>query len=319
MKLPTEKELRDTSIEVIQNVLRAGQNAASGGPFGNYANKVVPEWKDPTNRTRFLDEIGRTFFLEALTNQFGDRIKIFGEEEKDKPGKDFLQINKVVAFIDPVDGTDLAVRGFSNWVSTVIFVIPKQRKIISSVVGHSSGDIYYANEHGAYVRPRRAGGKKNHDTRLRCDSEKVISLCDAAICYYGQKPKNLLEMAKHKGFLTKMEEFKIRMSDEKNAAGKTVKKKEGLDIRIYNLAGNPMIVKIPSGAVDAVFSIRGAHVYDVMPAAYIAVKAGAFFSDPTGKPVDLFAPFLTANGPFPYIISGSKSLSKELAEVLSKP
>jgi fructose-1,6-bisphosphatase/inositol monophosphatase family enzyme len=113
----------------------------------------------------------------------------------------------------------------------------------------------------------------------------VIALCDASICYYGQKPKSFLGMANHVNFRTAMDIFAGRMSEEKNAAGKIIKKKEGLDIRIYNLnlAGNPMIVKIPSGAADAVFSLTGAKVYDVMPAAYVATKAGAIFSDLAGK------------------------------------
>lgn len=319
MVLPTEKELRDVSIEVIRHILHSGHKASEGEAFAEYADRVIPPWKDPTNRTRFLDKLARSLFVEELEKRFGDSIIIYGEEEKNKPRKDFLEINKIVAFVDPVDGTDLAVRGFSNWVSTVIFLIPKQKKIISAIVGHSSGDIYYANETGAFFRPRKAGDKKNRDKRLRCDSSKVIALCNASICYYGQKPKNFMEMAKHTGFHEKMKELADRMSNKTNADGKTIKKKEGLDIRIYNLGGNPMIVKIPSGAVDAVFSLKGAKVYDVMPAAYIAAKAGAIFSDLSGNPADLFAPFLKPNDPFPYIVSGSKSLTKELGSVLSKP
>jgi len=319
MKLPTEKELRDVSIEVVKHILHSGHQASGSKDFADYADRITPKWKDPTNRTCFLDKLARSHFVEELKKAFGDSIVIFGEEEKNRPRKDFQNINKIVAFVDPVDGTDLAVRGFSNWVSTVIFLIPKQKKIVSAVVGHSSGDIYYAHEAGAYIRPCAAGKKKNHDKILRCNSNKHIPLCESSICYYGQKPKNFVEMAKHAGFNEKMKDLAERMSDKINAAGKLIKKKEGLDIRIYNLAGNPMIVKIPSGMVNAVFSLRGAKVYDVMPAAYIAVKAGAVFSDIQGNVVDPFVPFLKPNDSFPYIVSGSKSLTKELAGILSKP
>ena len=240
-----------------------------------------------------------------------------GAEEKSQPGKNFSNINKLVAFVDPVDGTDLAARGFSNWVSAIIFLIPKQRRILSAVVGHSSGDIYYASDEGAFVRPGDAGELKNHDKKLKRKASKRIDLCNASVCYYGQKPKNFLELAKKQGFLAVMENLRERMSEKKDPeSGKVIKKKEGLDVRIYNFGGNPMMVKIPSGTVDAVFSLGGAKIYDVMPGAYIAIKAGAVFTDLNGQLIDPITPFLTPNKPIRYILSGSEALSKELVQVL---
>jgi hypothetical protein len=102
MKLPTEKQLREVSIGVVKDILHSGHKASEGEIFAEYADRVIPPWKDPTNRTRFLDKLARSIFVEALEKSFGDSIVIYGEEEKKKRGKNFLEINKVVAFVDPV-------------------------------------------------------------------------------------------------------------------------------------------------------------------------------------------------------------------------
>jgi fructose-1,6-bisphosphatase/inositol monophosphatase family enzyme len=320
MKFPNERELREVAILIAQNVIDTSRLIAEG-QLPHHLEKSQPDFKDPNNRTLAIDQYARSFALTALKLNFGDNIVIYGEEEEDQPGKHFAELNKVVAIIDPVDGTDLLARDFSNWVSAMIFFIPKQKQIISAVIGHASGDIYYASEVGAFIRPRAAAKakKKNRDRKLLCNSEKIIKLCNSALCFYGQKPKNFLSMAEHKGFLAAMQELKERMAEKKDpVSGKVTKAKEALEIRIYNFGGNPMMVRIPSGAVDAVFSLGNTELHDVMPGAYIAIQAGAVFTDLAGKVINPIDALLTPKIPLRYILSGSKSLSKELVNILSK-
>lgn len=308
MEFPTERELREVGILIAQNIIDTASLIAEGKLL-HLLERAQPKWKDPNNRTLGIDEHGRNVALRELALNFQDRVKVYGEEEKNTPGKRFAELNKVVAVIDPVDGTDLLARDFSNWVSAMIFFIPKQRKILCAVVGHASGDIYYASEKGAFVRPRFVEGKRNRDRKLKREAKKDVPLCEASVCFYGQKPKSFLAIAQHKNFVGAMEQFQRRMT----APGK---KKEELGVRIYNFGGNPMMVKIPSGAVDAVFSLGSTELHDVMPGAYIAHRAGAVLTDLNGNDIDPVTA-LVENKPLRYILSGSRKLATELKDLLS--
>jgi fructose-1,6-bisphosphatase/inositol monophosphatase family enzyme len=310
MEFPTERELREVGILIAQDIITtAGLLARGELPF--LGEQQQPSWKDPNNRTTQIDQYGRTITLKQLALNFQRRVKVYGEEEEATPGKHFHELNKVVAIVDPVDGTDLLVRGFSNWACAMIFFIPKQRKILCSVVGHASGDIYYATEAGAFVRPKRADGKKNQDQKLWRDPDKAVSLSDAAICYYGQKPKSFLSVSENLKFMSRMNDFKNRMSASRGG------KKEELNVRLYNFGGNPMIVKVPSEAVDVVFSLNKTELHDLMPGAYIAVKAGAVLCDLAGRPIDIMEALLNPREGLRYILSGSSSLAKEVSCILT--
>src|ERR1035438_4484689 len=138
MKFPNERELREVAILIAQTVIDTSRLIAEG-QLPHLLKRDQPDFKDPNNRTLAIDQYARSIALTALKLNFGDKIVIYGEEEEAQPGKHFAEINKVVAIIDPVDGTDLLARDFSNWVSAMIFFIPKQKKIISAVIGHASG------------------------------------------------------------------------------------------------------------------------------------------------------------------------------------
>lgn len=71
-----------------------------------------------------------------------------------------------------------------------------------------------------------------------------------------------------------------------------------MDFRFYNLAGNPMMARLAEGTVDVVLELDGQLPHDVVPGAYIAMKAGAVFGN----------------------IDGDKTFSEqELADFLLKP
>jgi fructose-1,6-bisphosphatase/inositol monophosphatase family enzyme len=58
-------------------------------------------------------------------------------------------------------------------------------------------------------------------------------------------------------------------------------------MRIYNLGGNPMMLKVAERTIDAVFEVVGQHPHDVVPGAYIARQAGAIVKDLQGNDLAL--------------------------------
>lgn len=309
MGRPDDKSLLTQGVKIVQDILETAKLFLKG-KLPDLLEDATPNWKDPNNRTIFLDRYAHMLAKIQLIKAFGEEIIICGEEESKK--SNVVDSNKVVAFIDPIDGTDLLVRNFFNWCSAIAFALPKEKRIIGTVVGHSSGDIYFADQDGAYVLGRRAKRKK----RIHRDSSEAKEFCHSSICYYGQKPKSFLTVAQHPGFLERMGVLKERMAAKEISAGKKIKG-ESLDVRIYNFGGNPMMVRIPSGAVDAVFSISGAAIHDVIPGAYIAVQAGAVFTDLNGNIIDPADTIQTPEQNIKYILSGSRSLAEEMKHLLS--
>ncbi len=314
MKLPTDDEILAVAILAVKNVIDVANRVAQGDPvFSELRKKFEATYKDRNNYTRFIDVHTHFLLVSALESKWPGQIEVYGEETKKQPPKSLANTRKLVVFIDPIDGTDLQDRDFSNWVSAMIFVVPSERRIVS-VVGHSSGDIYFASKKGAFIQLRaRFAGEKVRNKPLLCDQDSVVKLEEASVCFYGQKPKSFLSLARHVGFLEQMDAFKARMDAD-----------EELRIRLYNLGGNPMMVRIPSrkdnpGAVNVVFNLSGSQIYDVMPGAYIAVRSGAVFRDPlTNKEIDPLVPLLSPKERVRYILSGSRSLADELHGVLSK-
>ncbi len=254
--------------------------------------------------TRTLDTLAHNYAVFELRQQFGQQIYIYGEEASRTP-EAFQRANKVVALIDAIDGTDLVARGFSNWCSAIAFFIPKQQKILATVIGHSSGEVYYASSAGAFKKSAREPKRK-----LKRNSDEPLNLAQATVCFYGQKPHNLLTVVGDKesaGFQEKLANFRYRMKEQR----------EKLTFRLYNFGGNPMMVKIPDGTVDAVFELSGQKAHDVIPGAYIATQAGAIFMDLQGNEIDPVQALLTPNKRLKYVLAGTKSLSKELRELLT--
>jgi hypothetical protein len=59
-------------------------------------------------------------------------------------------------------------------------------------------------------------------------------------------------------------------------AGRTT---DEVKFRFYNLAGNPMMVRLADGIIDVVFDLKGQRPHDVVPGAFIAMMAGALLWD----------------------------------------
>jgi fructose-1,6-bisphosphatase/inositol monophosphatase family enzyme len=286
-----------------------------------------PTFKDINNITRKIDDQIQDLYHTFFRREFGKGIIFAGEEVKNRgTGADWNKKDKFIASIDAVDGTDLVFRGFYNWCTAMFFFLPGEY-VFGSVVGTPSskigrtlaggmkeipsGTIYYANEEAAYKSEPNLDGEFSIITLTIPEENQNKRLKDASLCFYGQKAGNFLSLAQKENFLKKLEQF----------AEEAQEKKQSIPFRLYNFGGNPMIVKLAEGYVDCVIELNGQKSYDVLPGAFIAQKAGAFWGDLRGNLID--STYLKKNGflsdpekKLSYIIANSKQLYEELLDLV---
>lgn len=251
-------------------------------------------------------------FLKAY-----EPLHLYGEESLADPDLSLADKQGVVVLMDMVDGTDLLERGLSNWCSAVVFYAPQEKRILASFVGIPNDAVYYAtaDTRGAFKHPVAVKGKKGSSTRLHGPS-RTPSLAGASIAFYGQKIDNFLSVAEHPKFCAALKKLASR--------GKRTKKDTWT--RLYNLAGNPFMVRMVDGyaktagaKLDAIFDLRGQAPHDVVPGAYIATSAGAVLrSLDNGDPVDLVNALARPADPahsIKYVLAGTESLATELHKI----
>ena len=290
--------------------------------------------KAADNITREIDIWTHNYYKLVHSQDFGDRVKITGEEEvKDEvPIGAKCEVEQIhtkekilediVASIDAVDGTDLVYRGFYNWCTALFFYVPNKR-IIASFVGIPSGIsnpfgfVYYSFQGATY----KTWLVKDPEKTLRWTSSEITipedikkkQLKDVSICFYGQKAGNLL------GWL-QADSFKnlLRTIDIETQKKKAIGERDVPTFRIYNFGGNPMMVKLAESKVDAVIELKGQKVYDCIPGAQIAVNAGAFWGDLEGNEINetYLLKAIAEDKRLSYILASSKSLYDNLLENL---
>ena len=246
-----------------------------------------------------VDKYAEFTCQEKLYTYFPN-IRVYGEEKLRDESLDLRNTQEMVALLDMVDGTDLLERGLSNWCSAAIFYHPRQG-ILGAYVGIPSDGVYYAIEGvGAYKQPMGRGQR----VKLKGVSGKR-KIKNASICFYGQAIDNFLSVAVKRKFIKHLKQLRS------NSRGK-------LKTRIYNIGGNPMMIKLAEGQVDAVFDLRGQYPHDVAPGAFIAKEAGAIFKDLKGNDIDLLKALLQpAKTKIKYILASTPSLFKEIQAALS--
>jgi len=231
-----------------------------------------------------IDIDAENTFEQKLHTQQGGKfasIRFYGEESLRDENLDLTGQSGVVALVDAVDGTDLVARGLWNWCCASLFYAPQNepgRRILAAFVGMPTGHIYYAidSDEYAYVKyrdelPRRLRGASG-----------IKTIKDASICFYGQKPPNMLAVAKLPFF-----------SNCADVYSHHKKLKTEIDLRLYNFGGIPMMCKLVDPPVlhvpgiDAVFDVEGQKPHDVVAGAFIAKRAGACLIDLMGNNIDL--------------------------------
>jgi fructose-1,6-bisphosphatase/inositol monophosphatase family enzyme len=238
-----------------------------------------------------------------LRRRLGDqRLLVIGEERlKADPVLDLTDEKRLVALVDVVDGTDLMVRGLSNWCSAIVFYYPPTQRIVAAFVGLPEDCIYYATEQqDSLVLKQRFHGEPK--VVHVAGPSKVRDLHEASIGFYGQKFSNLASITEHASFMSAL---------------RTASTVTGSELRVYNLGGNPMMMRLIEGPrqIDAIVELKGQKPHDVVPGAYIAQKAGAVLRDLEGKPVDLHKSLLRPGDPksqMRYVLTGTPELSEAL-------
>ncbi len=279
------------------------------------------EHKDRNNLTTEIDNIAQKaaeHHIKTLEMLRRHEILILGEE-KDKYPESLESCKTLVAFVDPIDGTDVVVRGFGNWCMAILFFYPPQRRVLASVIGHSSGEVYYATERevGKETRLLTFDDQRGYNylyvpKPLGRDTTQAVHLEDAGICFYGQKPKNFLAFTKYEKLMHLLQTFQTRMEKKEGHDA------ERLKIRLYNFGGNPMMAKLSNGDVDVVLGLAPQEVHDVLPGAYIAKRAGAIFTDLNNTPIDFGQQLLFPLDKLTYILSASGTLHTELLALVQE-
>lgn len=287
--------------------------------------------KDPSNQPLFIDDFAESLCEIGLLVEFGSRIRVIGEESFQlyPELRDLTNCEHVVALVDVVDGTDLLLRGLSNWCSALVLFSPPRKTILASVVADHEGNIFFASEveECAFYQPRgsktplpltNASRPENLEEAVKrflmrstSGPSRNRSLSDAAIAFYGQKPTSFLSTHRG-GFSLALRSLAEQLQEKVKPTPK---------MRIYNLGGIPMMLKVANGTLDAVFDLTGPKPHDMVAGAHIALKAGAVLGDIAGNlfaEAELATSLLTPDSDGPaYILAATEELYKELQAALS--
>lgn len=254
-----------------------------------------------------LDLTSESLARDLLLRAYGgtSRIRILGEESLWETSIDLSSESRLVVILDMVDGTDLLARRLSNWCSAMVFLW--RREILAAFVGLPGEGIYYAthSDARAFIKP-----PGRSDAQAVSGPTLDAQLATASISFYGQKAKNFLSLADRRSF--------------REALRKTSKRKPGP--RLYNLGGNPMMMRLIDGKrrIDAVIDVEGQLPHDAVPGAFIARRAGATLLDLHGAEIDeaaLATALLRPADPaseLRYVLAGSRALARELVGALAR-
>ena len=244
-------------LTVLGTVVRNAIEAARDEPDVAFRDlQIEPHGK----RAKRIDLAAEDDFSSVLRRSDGRRfadIKVSGEERRTS----LETSGGIVALVDAIDGSDLFERGVGNWCSAVLFFDPGRpsgERIIASFVAIPEPflRIYYARTDGDRAWVHAEG------TRQVAGPSEERRLSDATLCFYGQKATRLRDFAD-------------------SPLLRTIAAQQG-HFRTYNLAGNPMLVRLVdchsevARGIDAVVEIgKGQKAHDFVAGAYIAKKGGA--------------------------------------------
>jgi hypothetical protein len=203
---------------------------------------------------------------------------------------------------------DLLERGLSNWCSAIVFYYPPQKQFLAALVGLPHDAIYFATDFFSHPRKYRYQGSPA--IVPVAGPSRVQTIEDSSLAFYGQKLSNCSSVANSRFF-----DYLEHLEDYCSGTQRELK------TRIYNLAGNPIAMRLIDGTtrVDAIFDLQGQAPHDIVPGAFIAMKAGASFCDLEGQPIDLSEVLLRPadrNRRIRYVLASTAELSLQLRQCL---
>lgn len=235
-------------------------------------------------------------------------LLVLGEESLRDPNLDLTEEPRLVALVDMIDGTDLLERGLSNWCSALVFYYPPQKQILAAFVGLPHDAIYFATNDSSH--PKKYAFHGGPAILPVAGPSAVKTIEEGSLAFYGQKYPNLSSVT-DSGFLA----YSAHLQHVYAETGRELK------TRIYNLAGNPIAMRLIDGTsrFDAIFDLRGQAPHDIVPGAFIAERAGASLCDLDGQSIDLNQILLRPANPnsrIRYILASTQELSLQLRQCL---
>jgi fructose-1,6-bisphosphatase/inositol monophosphatase family enzyme len=313
-------DLVPAGIHVLQHVVRQVLKDARDDPESAFESVRIGKQKKLALRVDINAEDSFKRELRKYHKGKFKNVKVYGEESLRSKNLNLSRKKETMVLVDAIDGTDLLEQGISNWCSAAVFFDPRNQKgkrIMGAFVCLPTGDVYYATSEsesekaGAFVK--RITEKASEPV---CGRTKVKSIKRASICFYGQKADNFLSVVEHP------------FSKNLSRLNRQAKKAKKLDIRIFNMAGIPMMLRLidhrvtHARGIDAVFDLKGQKPHDFVPGAFIAYRAGAVIRTLSGKKVSLemMEDLLThpASGLIKYVITSTESLATALFQMFKK-
>ncbi|MBI4559729.1 MAG: hypothetical protein HY706_19235 [Candidatus Hydrogenedentes bacterium] len=236
-------------------------------------------------------EIDASLKLNQFLKPKYPELQVLGEETLlNNPGvKDF---DGLVVLMDMVDGTDLLERNLSNWCSALVFYHPAQHQILGAFIGipdqllwdpnvdkdatwiRHHDTIYFSmyGDHHVSKAIRKTRHPYPHTLKeVTGPRTDCGDLAKASLSFYGQQVSNLFP---DNPAFDALRRNLIKINADHKDAG------EKLALRLYTLAGNPLMMHlidpyVAGKAINVVFDLCGQAPHDVVPGAYLALKAQA--------------------------------------------
>jgi len=315
------EELCELGIWAVQQIVRQLLDH-----YRDRANTSLNPMGDLKSGKRMLTvdkDAERSF--ERILDTFHDGrfkdIEFYGEESLGEGPIDLSDIDGTCVLVDALDGSDLYERNLGNWCSAATFFTPSKpvgERIRAAIVGLPNGSTYFATDTDSNVRVVRTPKAAEELVRGTSHLENIE---EASVCFYGQKIGGLLETC---GFPIWSDLYERERTKNSPKSGKPKKDKK-LRLRIYNLGGMPMMMKMidkvaENGAcIDAVVDFIGQKAHDVVPGAFLVRKAGAQVADLNGAAITinrLEELLLKPNTErLKYVIACSKKLKDKIVEL----
>jgi len=213
--------------------------------------------KDPEDETRKIDIIAEEEYIRSLENNVGVPYLLITEETGE------IEVGKakpdLLVFVDPLDGTDLAIRRIPLCATSICFYSKSLKQFLAAIVGDIFTDIiYYASksQSGSYIEGTNYGP-------IRIFPSNIKSLSEAFISTFAIKPNRLLSLGEQKQLIEN-------------------------SLRIFNNGGPLEICRVASADADALIEFKkGFAGYDLFSGAFILTKAGGFCRRLDGKELEV--------------------------------
>jgi len=240
--------------------------------------KEIIATKTEGDVTRRMDVIVEDF-IKNETISLGIPVRFISEEcgiLDLSPSPDFI------LFLDPIDGTDMAIRGYPLCsISLSLHDIDTMKTMLAVIGDIFQKKIYYASKKGAFFK------KQNKITPLKPSTVRKID--DAMIVSYAAKSYRLLSLLDQKKLLSKVKLF-------------------------FNYGGPLDIARVGEGTVDAFIEFeKGFKVIDYSAGIFIAKMAGAVATDLNGLEINLPREL---NSRQKFLVSCCEELHKEILNCL---